>query len=124
MSNSINSNGNEKKDVQVKVRRFNPAVDQEAHWQTYKVPRDQVARLLDVVEYICKHLDPTLAIRPHYCRDLVCNACFINFNGKPRMSCMTLINDSIEELTIEPQKGYRVIRDLVVDFSEKTEVKR
>jgi succinate dehydrogenase/fumarate reductase iron-sulfur protein len=107
--------------LKVVIKRFNPAKDEEPYWQTYEVPRDEVSRLLDVVEYIHKNLDPTLAARRHYCRDLVCNACFINYNGKPRMACMTPISGRMkqDEIVLEPQSGYRVVRDLVVDFSSK-----
>ncbi|MFV1990421.1 MAG: 2Fe-2S iron-sulfur cluster-binding protein [Acidimicrobiales bacterium] len=105
----------------VRIRRSNPAVGEEPYWQMYEVPRDKVARLLDVLEYIHAHLDPTLACRRHYCRDLVCNVCFINYQNKPRMSCMTPLNETIaeDEIVLEPQSGYRVIRDLVVDFLDK-----
>jgi succinate dehydrogenase/fumarate reductase iron-sulfur protein len=113
-------NGNNRV-LKVYVKRFNPSIDHEPYWQTFEVPREHVARLLDVVEYIQQRIDPTLAIRPHYCRDLVCNACYIQYNGKPRMSCMTPLTDKIKEITLEPMEGYVLIRDLVVDFMQKTE---
>lgn len=105
----------------VHVKRFNPRSDTEPFWQTYEVPRTKVSRLLDVIEYIQKELDPSLAIRPHYCRDLVCNACYVNYDSKPRMSCMTPINDRMKEFKLEPLAGHRVVRDLVVDFLEHTD---
>lgn len=105
--------------ITVHVKRYNPEFDQEPYWQTYEVPRCEVSRLLDVIEYIVKELDPSLASRPHYCRDLVCNACYVNFNNKPRMSCMTPITEKITEIRLEPMEGFQVVRDLVVDFLDK-----
>jgi len=122
MSNSREIGNGSSADVfRVRIRRSNPAVGEDPHWQMYEVPRDKVARLLDVLEYIHTNLDPTLACRRHYCRDLVCNACFINYQRKPRMSCMTPLNETFkdDEIVLEPQSGYRVIRDLVVDFLDK-----
>jgi succinate dehydrogenase / fumarate reductase iron-sulfur subunit len=120
MSNHPISSLNDKATVRVRVRRFDPHTDgQPPHWQDFDVPRGSVARLLDVLQYLQQE-DPTIAIRPHYCRDLVCNGCYVNYNGKPRMSCMTPLNDRMTEITLEPLQGYRVIRDLVVDFLDKT----
>ena len=122
MTKLANDSGNGyNRALKVYVKRFNPQIDHEPYWQTFEVPREHVARLLDVVEYIQRKIDPTLAIRPHYCRDLVCNACYIQYNGKPRMSCMTPLTDKIKEITLEPMKGYVLIRDLVVDFMQKVE---
>jgi fumarate reductase iron-sulfur subunit len=123
MSNNPESRNGSVGVFKVKVKRFNPATDAESYWQTYEVPRNKVSRLLDVLEYIHTHLDPTLACRRHYCRDLVCNACFINYQHKPRMSCMTPLNEKVTDdvIVLEPQSGYRVIRDLVVDFLDKTD---
>ena len=118
MSNNPDNRLNGKPMIKVHVRRFDPKTDADPYWQDFEVPHGSVARLLDVLEYLNK-LDPTLACRPHYCRDLVCNACYVNYNGKQRMSCMTPLNDKITEITLEPMKGYRVIRDLVVDFMDK-----
>jgi fumarate reductase iron-sulfur subunit len=102
--------------IKVRIKRFNPITDKEPYWQTYEVPRDGVTRLLDIMEYIHTHIDPTLAYRRHYCRDLVCDACFININGTPRMSCMMPLKENTTEITLEPQSGYFLVRDLVVDF--------
>jgi succinate dehydrogenase / fumarate reductase iron-sulfur subunit len=104
----------------VRVRRFDPqTIGQPPYWQDFQVPRGRVARLLDVLQYLQQE-DPTIATRPHFCRDLVCNGCYVNYNGKPRMSCMTPLNARVTDITLEPLQGYRVIRDLVVDFLDKT----
>jgi succinate dehydrogenase/fumarate reductase iron-sulfur protein len=102
--------------INVRIKRFNPDTDREPYWQTYEVPGDKVSRLLDIMEYIHSHLDPTLAYRRHYCRDLVCDACFININGTPQMSCMMPLKGDEKEIILEPQEGYVLVRDLVVDF--------
>ncbi len=106
--------------VTVRIKREDPANGKPPWWQTYEVPRDRAYRVLDVLEYITDHLDPTLAFRPHVCRDLCCRVCWLRVNGKARMACSTPLPNA-KEVTLEPCTDYALIRDLVVDFSHKLE---
>lgn len=88
-------------------------------FQEYEVPRQASQTVLDVVIYIQRALDPTLAYR-YACRVGMCGSCAMMVNDVPRWTCRTHVdrvakNDS---LTIGPLRNLPVIRDLVVDMRE------
>jgi fumarate reductase iron-sulfur subunit len=75
--------------------------------------------VLDVVTYIQRKLDPTLAYR-FACRVGMCGSCAMTVNGVPRWTCRTHVDRVLKnnELTIGPLRNLPVIRDLVTDMSE------
>jgi fumarate reductase iron-sulfur subunit len=75
--------------------------------------------VLDVVTYIQRKLDPTLAYR-YACRVGMCGSCAMTVNGAPRWTCRTHVDRVLEnnELTIGPLRNLPVIRDLVTDMRE------
>src|SRR3954454_5781395 len=83
----------------------------------YEVPRLPAQTVLDVVTYIQRRLDPTLAYR-FACRVGMCGSCAMTVNGKARWTCRTHVEvvagDS--ELEIAPLSNLPVIRDLVTDM--------
>lgn len=88
-------------------------------YQEFEVPRQPSQTVLDVVTYIQRVLDPTLAYR-FACRVGMCGSCAMMVNDVPRWTCRTHVdrvakNDS---LTIGPLRNLPVIRDLVVDMRE------
>ena len=88
-------------------------------FQVFEVPRYPSQTVLDVVTYIQRKLDPTLAYR-YACRVGMCGSCAMTVNGVPRWTCRTHVdkvirNDSME---IAPLKNLPVIRDLVTDMRE------
>ncbi len=85
----------------------------------YEVPRYPSQTVLDIVTYVQRRLDPTLAYR-YSCRVGMCGSCAMTVNGVPRWTCRTHIdkvvkNDSLE---IGPLRNLPVIRDLVTDMRE------
>ena len=102
--------------LRVRVFRYDPQVDAEPRYQIYEIDRTGKLRVLDVLEPLCDEVDPTLNYRRYLCRDTMCNTCFAKVNGKQRLTCLEKVPEG-EEMTIEPIDGYRLIRDLVVDFS-------
>jgi succinate dehydrogenase iron-sulfur subunit len=91
----------------------------EGKFQTFEVPRHPSQTVLDVVTYIQRKLDSTLAYR-YACRVGMCGSCAMTVNGVPRWTCRTHVdkvvrNDGIE---IAPLKNLPVIRDLVTDMRE------
>jgi fumarate reductase iron-sulfur subunit len=87
--------------------------------QEFEVPRQPSQTVLDVVTYIQRVLDPTLAYR-YACRVGMCGSCAMTVNGVSRWTCRTHVdkvvrNDSLE---IGPLKNLPVIRDLVTDMRE------
>ena len=89
-------------------------------FQTFEVPRHASQTVLDVVTYIQRALDPTLAYR-FACRVGMCGSCAMTVNGVARWTCRTHIDKAIKnknEITIEPLRNLPVIRDLVTDMRE------
>src|SRR5512145_809407 len=88
-------------------------------FQLFEVPRHPSQTVLDVVTYIQRTLDPTLAYR-YACRVGMCGSCAMTVNGVPRWTCRTHVDKVVhdEHLKIEPLKNLPVIRDLVTDMRE------
>jgi succinate dehydrogenase iron-sulfur subunit len=91
----------------------------EGRFQEFDVPRHPSQTVLDVVTYIQRALDPTLAYR-FACRVGMCGSCAMTVNGVPRWTCRTHVDKVArrDSLQIGPLKNLPVIRDLVTDMSE------
>ena len=85
--------------------------------QAFDVPRHPSQTVLDVVTYIQRRLDPTLAYR-YACRVGMCGSCAMTVNGAPRWTCRTHVDQVAknDEMTIGPLRNLPVIRDLVADM--------
>jgi fumarate reductase iron-sulfur subunit len=75
--------------------------------------------VLDVVTFIQRRLDPTLAYR-YACRVGMCGSCAMTVNDVPRWTCRTHVDKVVshDSLSIAPLKNLPVIRDLVTDMRE------
>ena len=91
----------------------------EGAFQSFEVPRYESQTVLDVVTYIQRALDPTLAYR-FACRVGMCGSCAMNVNGAPRWTCRTHVDTVAKNdaLRIAPLRNLPVIRDLVTDMRE------
>ena len=89
----------------------------EGRYQTYAVPRRDAQTVLDVVTYIQRRLDSTLAYR-FACRVGMCGSCAMTVNGQPRWTCRTHVAKvtPAEELEIGPLAHLPIVRDLVTDM--------
>jgi fumarate reductase iron-sulfur subunit len=92
---------------------------QEGSFQEFEVPREASQTVLDVVTYIQRALDPTLAYR-FACRVGMCGSCAMMVNGVPRWTCRTHVDKvaGSGRLELAPLKNLPVIRDLVSDMRE------
>jgi succinate dehydrogenase / fumarate reductase iron-sulfur subunit len=74
--------------------------------------------VLDALHQIQAESAPDLAVRWN-CKAGKCGSCSAEVNGKPRLMCMTRLNDLplAEPVTIEPMKAFPILRDLVTDVS-------
>ena len=88
-------------------------------FQEFEVPREPSQTVLDVVTYIQRRLDPTLAYR-YACRVGMCGSCAMTVNDVPRWTCRTHVDRVLEndQITLAPLRNLPVIRDLVVDMRE------
>jgi len=85
----------------------------------YQVPRRDNQTVLDVVTYVQRHLDPTLAYR-FACRVGMCGSCAMTVNGVARWTCRTHVSKVMRgaRLEIAPLRNLPVIRDLACDMRE------
>jgi succinate dehydrogenase / fumarate reductase, iron-sulfur subunit len=81
--------------------------------------------VLDAVHQIQAEHANDLAVRWN-CKAGKCGSCSAEVNGKPRLMCMTRLNqiDLTAPVTIEPMRAFQPIKDLVTDVSWNYKVKR
>jgi len=91
----------------------------DGRYQRFEVPREESQTVLDVVTYIQRHLEPTLAYR-FACRVGMCGSCAMTVNGVARWTCRTHVAKvaSDDRLEIGPLRNLPVIRDLATDMRE------
>ena len=84
----------------------------------YKTDVDEGMVVLDVIHRIQADSAIELAVRWN-CKAGKCGSCSMEINGRPRLSCMTRINEfgPDERITVRPLKTFPVIKDLVTDVS-------
>ena len=103
--------------MKVTIARFDP--NSGRSWtQEYEVDTSHASMtVMDVLEYISKHLDHTLAYYKHsICNHGICGRCSVQVNGKVRLACIERV-DEYESLELKPAATYPVLRDLVVNNS-------
>jgi succinate dehydrogenase / fumarate reductase iron-sulfur subunit len=101
--------------VRFAVKRFNPERDRAPHWEEYDVPAEPTDRVLDGLHHIKWYIDGTLALR-RSCAHGVCGSDAMLINGRNQLACKLLMKDAGRRVTVEPLRGLRVIKDLVVDM--------
>ena len=81
--------------------------------------------VLDVVHKIQATQANDIAVRWN-CKAGKCGSCSAEINGKPRLMCMTRLNqlDLTQPVTVEPMKTFPHVKDLVTDVSWNYEVKK
>src|SRR5262245_32617022 len=81
--------------------------------------------VLDAVHRVQADQAPDLAVRWN-CKAGKCGSCSAEINGRPRLMCMTRLNqlDLTEPVTVEPMRAFPPIKDLVTDVSWNFRVKK
>lgn len=81
--------------------------------------------VLDAVHQIQSEHAQDLAVRWN-CKAGKCGSCSAEINGKPRLMCMTRMNDLPAEkpVTLQPMKAFPLIKDLVTDVSVNYSMKK
>jgi len=84
----------------------------------YSVEVDRGMVVLDSIHKIQAEQAGDLAVRWN-CKAGKCGSCSVEINGKPKLSCMTRMNEYQRDETIEvrPIKTFPIIKDLVADVS-------
>lgn len=104
--------------VNLKVLRFLPEKDQKPRWQIYQVECEPGDRVLDLLNHVKWYVDSTLTYR-RSCAHGVCGSDAMLINGRNRLACRILIRDLARDggtITVEPIRGLKVEKDLVVDM--------
>jgi len=91
----------------------------EGRYVDYEVPRQTSQTVLDVVTYIQRKLDSSLAYR-YACRVGMCGSCAMTVNGVARWTCRTHVSAVAKDdrVQIAPLANLPVVRDLVTDMRE------
>ncbi len=81
--------------------------------------------VLDAVQQIQAEQANDLAVRWN-CKAGKCGSCSAEINGKPRLMCMTRLDElpADEPVSVEPMRAFPHVRDLVTDVSWNFRVKR
>jgi succinate dehydrogenase / fumarate reductase iron-sulfur subunit len=103
------------KDAMVKVLRYVPERDEEPHWETYFVSWEPLDRVLDALHQIKWKQDGSLTFR-RSCAHGICGSDAMLINGVNRLACKVLIKDLKQPIKIEPIRGLKVEKDLIVDM--------
>jgi succinate dehydrogenase / fumarate reductase, iron-sulfur subunit len=101
--------------ISLRIKRFSPDVDKKPHWETYNIDLDETDRVLDALNHVKWHHDGTLAYR-RSCAHGICGSDGMLINGRNRLACKVLLRDLGSKISVEPMRGFPVIKDLVVDM--------
>lgn len=101
--------------VTLKIKRFNPELDEKAHWEEYDVDVEPNDQLLDALNKLKWYDDGTLTYR-RSCAHGICGSDAMVVNGRNRLACKVLMKELGKKVTVEPIRGMRVIKDMVVDM--------
>jgi len=104
-----------KMEVKLRILRFNPERDTEAHFEDYTVEAEPMDRLLDCLHKVKWYDDGSLALR-RSCAHGICGSDAMVINGKNALACKVLVQDLKQPITVEPIRGLPVIKDLIVDM--------
>ena len=94
-------------------------------FQSYTTDVSDGMVVLDAVHRIQSDQANDLAVRWN-CKAGKCGSCSAEVNGKPRLMCMTRLNelDLEKPVTVEPMRTFPHVRDLVTDVSWNYRVKK
>jgi len=109
--------GIERLTVTLRVRRFNPELDTEPHWEDYTVTVLGTDRVLGALEQIKGEIDGSLTFR-RSCAHGVCGSDAMRINGRNRLACKTLVKDCNpgSPILVEAIKGLPLEKDLIVNM--------
>lgn len=103
-----------------RIYRFNPEDSRggtlsRPYWQEFTIEAEPTDRVLDGLHQIKWKHDGTLTLR-RSCAHGICGSDAMRINGRNRLACKVLIKDVAPAITVEPMKGFRVIKDMIVDM--------
>jgi succinate dehydrogenase / fumarate reductase iron-sulfur subunit len=102
--------------VMLRIRRFE-AGRGGVRWETFQVPLEDRATVLDALFFVQREHDRSLAFRCA-CRAAMCGSCAMVINGSERLACKTALASlgANRPVRVEPLRNLPVLKDLVVDL--------
>jgi succinate dehydrogenase / fumarate reductase iron-sulfur subunit len=101
--------------VTLKIQRFNPETDEKPNWQEFEIEVEASDRLLDALHQVKWYHDGTLAFR-RSCAHGICGSDALTVNSVNRLACKVLMQELGTKVTVEPLRGFSIVKDLVVDM--------
>jgi succinate dehydrogenase/fumarate reductase-like Fe-S protein len=102
----------EKAVMTLRVRRGGP--DESPRYDTFEIPYEPGASVLDALLWVREAADPSLAVRYSCVSANACRECMVLIDGKVDYACTARLGSG--EMTVEPLANKRLIRDLVTDI--------
>jgi succinate dehydrogenase iron-sulfur subunit len=102
-------------EVKLRVARYDPSIDDKPWWGDYTAEVEDNARVLDALHYVKWQVDGSLSLR-RSCAHGICGSDAMVINGKNRLACKVLCRDLAQPITVEPLRGMKVEKDLIVDM--------
>lgn len=106
--------GNTNPGILARVFRFNPGCG-EGQFQDFWIDTKEALSVMTIMAKV-HEMEPDFACRTSMCFKGFCGSCLVRANGNNVKGCVTLVQPG-ETVVLEPYTGFKVIRDLVVDFS-------
>jgi succinate dehydrogenase / fumarate reductase iron-sulfur subunit len=103
--------------ITLRVRRFDPEIDDEPRWEDFALEVLATDRILDALHKVKWEMDGSLTFR-RSCAHGVCGSDAMRINSRNRLACKTLIKDLdiSKPITVEAIKGLPLEKDLIVDM--------
>lgn len=101
--------------VFLEVFRFTPEEGEDGKFQRFEVECAQPLSVMALLAEV-RLLDPTFACRSSLCYKGKCGSCLVRVNGQDVFGCVTLVKPG-ETIRVEPHSKFKLLRDVVVDFS-------
>ena len=104
--------------IEIEVLRYRPEQEDAPVWQRFTVPFTDDMSVLQGLQQIKDEQDGSLSFR-WSCRMAICGSCGMMVNGKPKLSCQTLLRDLLPgPVRIEALAHFPIERDLVVSVDK------
>ena len=98
--------------ARLRIRRG--TADEKPRYETFDVPFEDGATVLDALIWIRNQRDPSLAVRYRCINANVCKECTIAIDGVVDYACTTRLRTGAVT-TLDPLPGKAVLRDLVTE---------
>ena len=102
-------------ELTLRIRRYNPEVREDPWWDEFTVDVEPWDRVLEALHEVKWRQDGTLALR-RSCAHGACGSDAMVINGRNDLACRVLVKDVAPKVTVEPIRGLRVLKDLIVDM--------